>query len=422
MGTHSVLAAVLFAAPLTAADVIVVDAGGAGDYTTLTAAVAAAVDGDLLLVKHGEYFEPGPVVIFDKALTIAGEPIGPSGADIVRVREGLVVRDLSGGRQVVLQNLWAAGLPSSASAAATPGLQLLDNNNHVRLQHTTLQGGGGGDDANPGGAPGLSATNSASVALVHSAASGGGGQFSPDLHVPTGPGGHGIHITGGQLALVGSVAGGGWGGSNNVGAWPYGGDGGHGVLADGADVFMSSATIRGGDGGIAHVGGAGGAGLVLTDTDWALRLADTAFFGGQGGFSDVGPHGPNGAQLVDPLGSLFAVTGTRHTFDLTSPVREGEVGTFEFGGEVGDSILLFLSLDLHLLPLAGYQGVFLLGPATLFDAIALPAPGDIDVPFIAPDLPVGLEHLDLHVQAAYPGPDGAKLGPGLVLTLVDGAF
>ncbi|MEW6071204.1 MAG: right-handed parallel beta-helix repeat-containing protein [Planctomycetota bacterium] len=61
------------AADLAAADTILVDQGGSGDYTTISDAVANASDGDVILVSPGTYVEE---VIVDVSVTIVGSGVG----------------------------------------------------------------------------------------------------------------------------------------------------------------------------------------------------------------------------------------------------------------------------------------------------------------------------------------------------------
>jgi parallel beta-helix repeat protein len=63
-------ASVLCVLPVFAASTWVVDASGGGDFTTISAAVAAAATGDTILVKDGSYVEN---VVVDEALIIQSE-------------------------------------------------------------------------------------------------------------------------------------------------------------------------------------------------------------------------------------------------------------------------------------------------------------------------------------------------------------
>ena len=84
---------------LAADSAIIVDQSGAGDYSTLAEAVAAAADGDEILVRPGAYTE---AVVIDKDITVAGD--GP--------REEIVI---SGHQD---PELWA---PGSECETSEPG-------------------------------------------------------------------------------------------------------------------------------------------------------------------------------------------------------------------------------------------------------------------------------------------------------------
>ncbi len=157
-------------------------------------------------------------------------------------------------------------------------------------------------------------------------------------------------------------------------------------------------------------------------TGFALLMGGSGASGGEGGWSDVGPAGEDGLDLFDPAGLLTNFGGTLHAFDVTSPLREGQTGTLVLGGDPTDTTLLFASVTLHQLPFPGYQGVLMLAPTALLGPFVIGPPGNQDVPFLAPDLPAGVEVLIVHVQPAFAGTDGVNLGAGRVLTLLDAAF
>jgi hypothetical protein len=106
--------------------VFVVDAYGGGDFTQIQPAIDAAHDGDLVVVRGtGRLgFSYDAVVIADKAVDVVGV-----GASPARVRE-VVVRDLAGGRSVVLSGLAVEGptygWPSLLHVADCTGPVLLE--------------------------------------------------------------------------------------------------------------------------------------------------------------------------------------------------------------------------------------------------------------------------------------------------------
>ncbi|HZM00303.1 MAG TPA: hypothetical protein VFD43_08635 [Planctomycetota bacterium] len=416
--------AVLLLSPILSADVIVVDARGGGDATTLSAAVAAAVDGDTILVRDGLYLEAGPVIVDGKALTIAAEWAEPwQGGRSVTIQPGLVVRNLAPGEYVVIENLALIGAPGTAAAAPTAALELRDNSSHVRVQGCELIGGDGAHNDNRHGAPGVDVENSYSTALTGCTAYGGNGQFSPSLAVMTGDGGPGLRLSGGQVHVGYSSLRGGRGGGNVVGGWAQGGNGGAGAAYLAGTLLVAGAGLHGGDGGISHFGGDGGDGLqVVASFGFAWLMGGSTANPGAGGWSDVGPAGANGQAIADPNGLVANHHGSPHGFDVTSPLREGQWGALLLDGDPTDGTLLFASLLPHQLPIPAKQGVLMLHPGALIGPFAFGFTGSGELPFLAPALPASLEALDVHLQPIYTGADGVVIGAGRVLTLLDAGF
>ncbi len=89
----------LLSSAASAQNVFVVDAaGGAGsDTTTISAAIALAVDGDVVLVRSGDYDET--VTIVNRSLVLQGDP----GAGTPPTIGELVIRDLAAGKRVVVR-------------------------------------------------------------------------------------------------------------------------------------------------------------------------------------------------------------------------------------------------------------------------------------------------------------------------------
>jgi hypothetical protein len=419
-----VLLAVLLVTPVLHADVLVVDSAGGGDFTTLTAAVAAAASGDTLLMRDGTYVEPGPVVIDGKALHVTGEWDVAGFGPRVTILSGLVIRNLTPNQRVVLQNLAIEGLDGTSTSASMPAIALIDNSSHVRVQSCVLYGGDGLHNAYPDGALAVEVASSLSTALVDCKAFGGEGKSGFDHFEKSGDGGPGVWIADGQVLISHGSATGGDGGVNIGGG--DGGAGGAGVEHSSGSLLMAAGFAQGGDGGFAEYnysdGGDGGPGLVTNGFSIAWLLGGSHSNGGVGGDSLHGDDGADGQPFSGPANLLTDFGGKVHGFDLRSPVREGQVGVLVLDGDPQDTTLVFASLAPHQLPLSGYQGVLLLAPTALLGPFVLGPPGDVGVPFVVPDLPVGTEALAVHVQPAYSGPDGVDLGPGFVLTLLDGAF
>ena len=405
----------LLAMPAARADVLVVNAHGGGNFTTLSAAVAAAADGDTLLVEPAAYVESAPVVIKAKALTIVGE--ADTGLGLASLAPGLEVRDLPAGKRVVVQNLVLIGAQSTATSPATAALLLRDDSSHVRVQHCTLYGGKGNPDFTSGG-PGLDMGNSYSAALIGCYVTGGHGN-SVGI---TGEGGPGIIAAGGQLLVSECGVQGGRGGDTGVGGYDQGGDGGPGILKGMGSLLVVACVPSGGDGGISFHGGDGGAGLMILGSGFAWLLGGSNASGGNGGYSDVQPNGADGPDFATPPGAVTNFGGTEHAFDIASPLREGQAGLMQLGGHGDELALVFVSLVPHQLPFSGYEGVLMLSPTDLLGPFIVGPPGNQPVYFVAPALPPGVDALTFYVQPAYSGSDGVNLGTGRVLTLLDNSF
>jgi len=113
---------------LAADDAIVVAADGSGDYTTISEAVAAAVDGDMIMVRPGEYTDP---VYVDKDISVIGD--GP--------RDEIVI----GGHDM------SATIADSDCESEFPCMLLLDQSD-ASLSNVTIRGAFAGVGV-VGGAP-----------------------------------------------------------------------------------------------------------------------------------------------------------------------------------------------------------------------------------------------------------------------------
>jgi hypothetical protein len=414
------LLALLCSAPSARASVIVVDVAGGGDHLTLTAAVAAAANGDTILVRSGVYIEPGLVVVDGKSLTIAGDYPGVGGLPVVTIQPGLIVRNLAPGKPVLIQNLALTGAPSSPGNSNAP-LILRDNVSHVRLQQCRFLGGVGSTNSTADGLPGIDAINSLSVALVGCRSDGGEGHFGPNQGDVCGQGGPALAQEGGSFVVYDSELRGGRGGSDNIGGCGQAGHGGQGYLRLSGPLLLVGSSTRGGDGGIGFYGGDGGDGgdgLHLVSLQPALLLGGTTASGGIPGFGDNG-HGSDGIDIYDPRNISSDFGGVQRGFELSSPVEAGGLGSLKLDAPASDFALVFFSLDLHQLPYPGYQGALMLAPSMLLGPVLIGPPGNLSLGFGVPPLSGGLQSLDVHVQPAYIGPSGARLGPARVLTLVD---
>jgi len=94
IGVASLLSSSLYAATLT------VDLNGGADYTEIQSAIDAAVDGDTVLVKPGEYLITEPINFKGKAIRVVSE----AGAEVTRIRMSETPADPNRASVVVFEN------------------------------------------------------------------------------------------------------------------------------------------------------------------------------------------------------------------------------------------------------------------------------------------------------------------------------
>ncbi|MCB9898186.1 MAG: hypothetical protein H6825_09305 [Planctomycetes bacterium] len=414
------------------ADVLTVDDSGGADFTTIQAAVDAAVDGDFVFVRDGTY---QAFTIDDKALTVVIDPDSTLGA--VQVDGGpSSVKNLSSSRTVVLSFLRFVGAFSKPTDEH-PGLVVRDCAGSVRVQACQVWGGDGkGNDPTFGeaGAPAARVTGSFDVAFLGCQFEGGIGaarECSSGAEIG-GAGGPGLLVETSNVWVYDSQV---VGGRGNEGC-KEGGDGGHGarVLAGGS-LFASNSAFVAGDGNEAieflcdgspdpfWSSGDGGDALRLAAGATA-RTLDTALVAGQEG--DVffcGVTGDPGAPVAG-AGTYLPIVGAARAMNSSKAGQEGETIGLQFKGEPGESTVLLLSLETSAVFKPAWQGVFMLGPFVGPYAVGtVPPSGVFTVSLLVPDLPPGVEGAGLFLQSAFLAPGGGvSLGSPAQLTLLDASF
>jgi len=370
---------------LAFADVLIVDAGGAGDYLTIGDAYAAATAGDVLLIRPGIYsggiFDGTPVTIAaeDPALmpditTVdlrnmpAGSRVHCMGIEIrrfrtdeceasirvegCRVTDGAIVRDSS---DCVFVRCLLEGDNGGFTFAGTKGV--LAFGSRVGFYDCEVRGGRGGNaDAS---------------------------QFG---HVfRAGRGGHALHATSSDIYAMNTTFEGGDGGSGLPGN-NYAGPGGWGVWADAMTMNIHMTSIPFMEGGL---GGGGGA---------------PSLDGGPTNFP------------IDFLG-----LPSRELL-LPSVIREVEANTWTILGRPGDRVFLASSDlgDYRYLPSAhGLLGLAFAGPPTVTFLGIIDGSSQLDLPMTAPVLPMGIDSQLIDHQIFIISDDDTRilgeLSPQLVL-------
>ncbi|MHC5211200.1 MAG: right-handed parallel beta-helix repeat-containing protein [Planctomycetota bacterium] len=430
----------LGALPLLAAGlragVVVVDPGGGEGALLLSSAIASAQDGDVLLLRAGNYHGPffGNYAMPNRSLTLVAD----AGGERVKTN-GFTVPLLGAGRTIVLRGLEIGDADDVGSFLGR--VEVFGGQGEAWLEDCTIAGARGSTvtipfDGNGGlavidlpGAPAVEADD-ARVVITNCTLRGGAGQDGTAFRFPTTAGGPGLSVRhGAEVVLMGSTAIGGRGGDDVAGTTPGGGAGGAGVFVGGTGQggsFLSVAgcTLVGGDGGRDHPerGGPGGAGLLGTDTDATVWLREVEAQGGQPGPS------------ASPGDALNVVAGTLTSFDapwaqtsLPAPLRAGQAATLAVDAVPNALVLATVAPAPGWLPEAAQAGVSLLdaslagGPLLLGTADA--STGALELPFHTPPLPAGTAEYALVIQLHLPDAHGAgTLGAATMLVAVSAGF
>jgi hypothetical protein len=344
------LLASIAATPLLALDVHTVAADGHSDFTTIQAAVDAAANGDVVLVRGGAY----PAVTVDgKSLWIAR--VGTKSVGVPSV----VVRNLAIDQRVVL-----AKIGMTSTSTLVPALHVIDNLGHVHVVDCAIRGRNVIEVFD--GGPGAWIEDSRAVTMTRCSISGGGGGLS--WGSAGGTGGTGLVSDRATPALYDCVVAGGSGGGQKD--WP-GGDGGTACHVKSRSVFMSGGTIAGGQGGSGHIksgGGAagdGGVGLIV-DAAAAVQLLGVAPVGGMGGDSFWSEDGVQGASSSG-AGTITNLQDTPRLLHAELVTSQSQLVSLEIRGSDGDRVYFGTSLSPGFTPSPAALGYDLLAPNARFN-------------------------------------------------------
>jgi hypothetical protein len=365
MTTPLILLTVIAGAHLTpalASEVHVVDASEGGDFTSLAAAAEVAADGDVLLVRPGNY--PHSMVVIDgKSLTIVKD-----GAGVVKSNSSIHVRNLPADKEVHLSGL------------SYPDTYVYSNSGHVLIE--------GFEPAYYSGDCMLHISDSSSVTVTDSVLRGTDGW---DItHGEDNYGADGLlalEVTDSTVTLYATDA---EGGSGDDGAWlPCG------------------------------IGGDGGAGLLVHDTASRVRHSGCTFTEGIGGYGGCG-DGYDGNSIDATSGTVIPLTMPVNTIRGEAVIREGDVYTISVRGTPGLSPMLLTStkMDHRILPPS--FGVLHHPLPFAIDAMP-PIPGsgvlEFDIPI--PMLPDGADSRWRIMQVVMPESAGRYLTRPISLLVLD---
>lgn len=405
------------------ADVLVVDDdGGPGvDHLTIQAAVLAASEGDIVLVKEGSY---PAVSIVQRGLSIIVE------AGETAVVPSIHVADTSAAQQIVIRGVDALPQPGDTNG----GISVANCDGSVFVQDGVFEGspepsplndaagatvsdsagvtfrgctlaGARTPDGAAVSAAGLFATNSRVLLFDCLARGGDGDSLVSSLAAP--PGRPGVQNVGGELVVFGGSFVGGTGGDGAL-TTPQGGgcaDGGAGgpalrndvVALPGGPIFGSfdlrGVTLTGGEG-----GPAGGLGCVP---------------------GAPGPTIPPGTG-----GSIVQVPWVSRRLDQAATAREGQLYMPTFVCPPGEIFALVIGFLFDDTPL-GPKGVLLPGgvPLKILNLGVMPPAGSLTLTISVPLLPPGFEGVMIAEQiATSPVGGGVRLGTPDAVTVFDASI
>lgn len=412
------------------ADVRVVDSAGGGAYTQISAAVAAASDGDVILVKSGVYFA---FTVNDKSLDIVAD-VGAAAT----IQGSVILSGIGVTRRVTLTAFTLRG-PATLLSAPSPALIVSGNSGSIRVQGCTIEGFDRPlcDGPNAHGGAAVDISDSADVAFAGCALRGGDGAFRNGY---AGSGGRGLGGTSSHVALYDCTVFGGEGGGETPNCpgygycCSYGGDGGDGIRWSGASTtFLSHCDVRGGTTGPLPVsgiavpyGGCSGSGLFVTvfpASSVTARALESTF---QRGGPSPGCLSPVADILLNAPSTFQTFTGSARRINATRVAREQQPARVEFFGQPGDQVRLVIGEATQHVFSPTWRGVSLVRrphPSPVLLAGTIPASGSLTYAWLVPELGLGASSRRLFLQAEFVDPSGQKtLSTPATLVLLDSAF
>lgn len=421
------------------ADVLEVIPFGGGAYLSVQAAIDAAQDGDIILLK-GANAHPG-FTVDGKSLEIIAE----YEEKVIIIAGNIRIENLAPHQTVTLINFSCTGDPMESlpggDSLGRHGLVVRQALGHVRLVDCTFRGAdsiatiGFTVQGNPDGGAGVVAT-AADISFLRCTLEGGNAaNLVGDLLASGGcyctitdqRGGDGLRALNSNVSLYDVGLKGGHGNDGEV----YGGDGGHGLALLGTStLFASGSDFQGWFGGTGNdwvfsEAGDGGSGVYATAAT-TCRFLDSTFAGASGGSSlSGGPKGVDG-QPRKIIGTVVDLAGLAHRLTLSSPVREQESMEFTLSGHPNDQVYTVFGIGDGSQYLAEYAGQFHVSvPWLQFLYVGLvPASGTLAGSVPVPELGPGVQGLVFRVQPFFVHGVGGNtlLGNWAPLVLLDGAF
>lgn len=397
-----------------------VEPGGALDQ--IQAAVDVAADGDVILVRPGDY---ATFDVVGKSLVIQADPQASVTHFVWLPLIGtpdfaLDVRDIAAGQSLVIR-----GLDITLSyQEPVPACSVTNCAGGVRFEDCTFNASNG-DGVAVGACESVTFTRCAALS---------NGPFLPNSSTVYSLN-EGLQVAGSTVHLFDCTV----TGSHGKDAFGFvdtdTSDGGTGLALIDSQVFASGSVITGGVGGAAGEFaltscfdlGDGGAGIDVRGPLGTSRLFlfDTEVSGGAGAEPAAGcpePPGVAGPDRIVQSGTVLDPAGERRTFGISSPAREGGVLESAYLGEPGDFVALLVSGS-------GSPGLFVepylaVSHLDLASLIVMPR-GVLDgTGLLFENLPVpqllpGAQSLSVTTQAVFVDPIGSLFlsGPSSIVLL-----
>ncbi len=262
---------------------LVVDANGGATFTTIQAAIGAALPGDTILVHPGTYDE---AVTISRSLTVRST-MGPSVTHIAPSAAGTAV-----------------SIVGSATTSVLEGFSITGHGEVMSV------------DSHPGGVlVGFGATAEIRRCVVKNCV--GSAPVGPSFVFPTVTGGAGgLHVDGSATATIADCV-----VLNNQGGAGVPGAGGPGGLLVEGTVGVTHSVFLGNIGGTATaalVALKGGGGAVELGPQGDLMLANAILRGNVGGAGNTGGGAED--EIEPPLVMLFATASVNHS-DIDGPLN-----------------------------------------------------------------------------------------------------
>jgi hypothetical protein len=386
--------AVLFAGALHADVIVVAPAPGPGvDFTEVSAAVAAARDGDVLLVAAGFY---GPTVVDGKGITI----LGPASND-ANIRS-LELRNVPRASSVRLANL---GLRSWHPSGGGPNpqtkhaLRIADCSGSVIAQQVKVEHDSGFL------VEAAHVSDSAAVAFSRCTIRGRHGVNGNEDELPASPGGDALRVTDSHVLIFDTEV---RGGSGGHGDGVPAKDGGVALIQSGGVVEGIGSQFIGGNGGSGFVGdlisgffpaNGSGAYAVKLSRYAVLRHQRATFRKGKtyGSFAAFDPI------VSDETASHPELPGTPTLLSGAARMKEHTVVEFTVAAEPGSPVIAFLGAGHAIVTESTILGLLFVGPpAAAFALGTTDAGGVLRLSVVVPFLPAGVSDVPLTLQALLP--------------------